>query len=828
MTRPGASSAGSADHAASRIASTWWCALAVMVPMAVVAAGLLSGARTLFFRDIFNLHLPAKLAQAAAWRDGLLPLVDTFRAGGQPSLGNLNTLPLYPDNVLYLLSDALWALNAHFWLHLLLAPLSAFWMGRTFGLSRVASWAVAATYSFSGSFLSQAGFYNLVPAAALAPALVAAVLQTSRRPWTVSPGAADPSAAGAAPGRSVRSTIALAALWCLLLLGGDPILATQALGVAGLAVLFDTSSGGPRGFAVVASRRIARLVPGLVAGTLLALPQLIGLMQTLGFSYRGYIGYVEESTLVASWDPRQVLEWLLPLCFGSPRLGFWGEAFSGGQLPLFFSVHPGLVAVALVLAAGLPRDAAARWGATAAAGGLFLALGAWNPVVRGLARLPGADLLRFPVKFYLAVGLGSAVLAGIGLERALRGGGRHLLRACGVVLLLLLLLFAVLLQMPDRVESWLEVAGSLSSAQAAAVRANWTLGAGVQSALALALAALALAIHRRRGVAVVLLLALHTVTQLLWLRTALLPTDEASAYRGKPPLLEYLEPGETLVHGGYGDVFGPARASGLPDNRLLWVQRRGFLELYPFAGVRFGREYELNVSAEGLDSFLTDLTFKVMRDLDDGQRLRALRALGVEALVLDRALEPPLAEGVSLRAEVASLGGRAYLYSLEAVPDLVVAGTVYRSPDVNRNISAVIDPRFDPYTMAVIPGQGPALHGPPGSVLELHVDEAERLEARVLAHSPSVLVAQRAYLPLYRAEVDGRPAKLTVANFDRIALELPGGVHQVRIWTDRRPLRWSWLGVAAGALYLAWLLVRARTTGVVPGPPRQVSVDTGE
>jgi hypothetical protein len=523
-----------------------------------------------------------------------------------------------------------------------------------------------------------------------------------------------------------------------------------------------------------------------------------------------------------------VLEWLLPLAFGTPQLGFWGEAFSGGQLPLFFSVHPGLLALALVLAAGLPRDPATRWGATAAAGGLFLAVGAWNPVVRALVRLPGADLLRFPVKFYLAVGLGGAVLAGVGLERALRGGERHLVRACGVVLLALLALFAVLLQVPDRVEGWLALAGDLSPAQAGAVRANWTLAAGVQSALALAIAALALGMRRRRDAVVVLLLALHTVSQLLWLRTPLLPTDEAAAYRGTPALLHHLEPGETLVQGGYGDMFGPARASGLPDRRLLWVQRRGFLELYPFVGVRFGREYELNVSAEGLDSFLSDMTFKVMRDLDDGERLRVLRTLGVEALVLDRQLEPPLPPGVSLRAEVGSIGGRTYLYGLDAVPDLTVVGTIYRSPDVNRNIAAVIDSRFDPFTMAVIPGRGPALRGPPGSVLELQVDEAERLEARVLARGPSVLVVQRAYLPLYRAEVDGRPAKLTVANLDRLALELPAGEHQVRIWTDRRPLGWSWLGVAAGALLLAGLWFRARARGERPALPRQLSVDTGE
>jgi hypothetical protein len=619
-------------------------------------------------------------------------------------------------------------------------------------------------------------------------------------------------------------------LWCLLLLGGDPMLAMQALAAACLAVLLDPTprSFGARRLPAAALARGARLLPALGAGTLLALPQLVGLAQTLRFSYRGYIGFDQESTLMASWDPRQLLEWLIPLAYGSPELGFWGDAFSGGELPLYFSVHPGLLALALALTAGRPRDPRAWWAWATTAGGLFFAFGEWNPVVRLLVRLPGADLLRFPVKFYLWITLGAALLAGLGLERARRGGSRQLARALGVVLLLELACLAVLVQVPERVETWLVAAGGISATKAAVVRWNWTAGAGALSVFALVLGTVALGLRRWPARAVVLLLSLHATSQLLWLWPALLPTDETAFYRGRPPLLGHFEPGETIAHGSFGELFGQVRYFSPPDRRLLWVQRRGFLELYPFVGVRFGREYELNVSAEGLDSFLTQLTFNLMRILDEPARLCVLRVLGVEVLVLDRPLEPPFPPWVSERAVVSTGRTTTYLYEVEAAPDLVIAGNVRRAAHVNASIAFVVDPRFDPATMAVVPGAGPGHAGPPGKVLEVLVDEAERLEARVLAAGPSVLVVQRAYLPFYRAEIDGQPARLTAANLDRLGLELPSGEHDVRIWADRRPLAWSLVGVAAGVLGLLLLVWRARRALGAPPLPRQPSIDAGE
>src|SRR3954470_8477319 len=160
----------------------------LLLLLAWIALPLARGTETLFLRDTFNAHLPMKVAEAEALHRGTLPLIDPWRAGGQPLAGNPNAVPFYPDNLLYLLASPIWALNAHFWLHLLLAPFAFAWMARTLSLRREAAWAGAVCYTLSGYFLSHLSFYNLIAGATLAPAFVAAcltLLVRERRRWAL-------------------------------------------------------------------------------------------------------------------------------------------------------------------------------------------------------------------------------------------------------------------------------------------------------------------------------------------------------------------------------------------------------------------------------------------------------------------------------------------------------------------------------------------------------------------------------------------------------------------------------------------------------------------
>ena len=196
---------------------------------------LIRGTETLILRDVLNSHFPMKWSQAVAMRHGTFPLLDPYRAGGQPLAGNLNAAPFYPDNLLVFLGSIFWAFNAHFWIHLLLAPFAFYWLARAWGLGRAGRPGRRRSAGRSRAiFLSHLNFYNLIAGVSLAPALIAAGLDFVRRPE-----------------RRVLLAPALALLWTLLILGGDPQTAALALllAVAAMALVWRRRRRPARGMA---------------------------------------------------------------------------------------------------------------------------------------------------------------------------------------------------------------------------------------------------------------------------------------------------------------------------------------------------------------------------------------------------------------------------------------------------------------------------------------------------------------------------------------------------------------------------------------------------
>src|SRR5688572_2246371 len=189
----------------------------------------------------------------------------------------------------------------------------------------------------------------------------------------------------------------IALFWGLLLLGGDPLMAVLAALLAGAAVV---PSFRKRDWST-----LAILAACFGIGTLLALPQLVEFRRILPMSFRGHRGYVGAAATIESWDPRQAVEWLIPFFFGRPDLigngSFWGSRFFTGVPPYYLSLFPGLLALALVAAAGRPRTRAAWWAWGGILAGLFLALGRFNPVAEWLLTLSARGSLRYPVKFWL-------------------------------------------------------------------------------------------------------------------------------------------------------------------------------------------------------------------------------------------------------------------------------------------------------------------------------------------------------------------------------------------------------------------------------------------
>ncbi|MFP5288910.1 MAG: hypothetical protein ACLGI9_24450, partial [Thermoanaerobaculia bacterium] len=409
-----------------------------------IALPLARGTHTLVLRDILNSHMPMKWSQANAMRSGYFPLIEPHRAGGQPLAGNPNAVPFYPDNVLYLTASPFWALNAHFWIHLVLAPLAFFWMARSWGLRREAAWAAAVCYTVSGFFLSHLNFYNLIGGAVLMPALVAACVSFGTQ-------------------RHRRGLLApvIALLWALLILAGDPLLGLLAFfaAVSGLATVWR------EGWKPQVWPALGLVVAAFACGTVIALPQIVEFLRILPVSFRGHQGYNEKAATLASWDPYQIAEWFLPLVFGRMEIwgpgAFWAGRFFTGVPAYYLSLYPGLLALGLVAASGRPRSRTQWWAWGIAAAGLFFAMGRFNPAAEWLLTVSKQSFLRYPVKFWPPVAVGMAILCGIGFER-LRAAGLHdparrtLRRVFGVLALAYLAFLAFLALAPGPAEAWID------------------------------------------------------------------------------------------------------------------------------------------------------------------------------------------------------------------------------------------------------------------------------------------------------------------------------------------------------------------------------------
>jgi len=849
-------------------------ALAWMAPPLLLALLLLipvmSGERAFFLRDVFSVHLQMRHTLAAASGDGLIeaevagtPLVDPYRGGSQALAYNPNTVAFYPTAWAHRVLPFFAAFNLHLWLHLLLAPLALYWLARELGLGRREAWAAGVVWGFSGFLVSQLAFYNLIAGVTLAPALAAAAVRVCRLRRR--------GEGGVAP-----AVVAVGLLWALLVVAGDPQTAVIALaGAAGLALAEPAGDGGR-------PRALGLLTAAIACGTLVALPQVTGLLAILPASARG-AGYGEAMRGAGSLDPRQALGWLLPFADGRPDLvgasGFWGYRFHQGSWPFYFSLYPGLASFALVAAAGLPwrrRDRAGegpgdtsgdtpggasghvsrgvlRRGWSLIAAGTFLALGAFNPLTAALLGLPGLDTLRYPLKFWLLAAMGAALVVGVGFRRAFVSPRRWPYRRTMIVLLAFATVFAV---------GWLTLrfvpatAGALHGLMpptlpfeaALAERARWAGLALASAGAALALAAVAFLARRRPVVGGILLLTLHAALQLYFLAPAAV-TEETAPYRDMPPILATMPADSRLAHGSLAGLFGGAQVETgeLPVPEVRWVFRRTFLEGYPFAGALHGLRYDLNPSPEWLDSRELWLAVRAVETApDDSKRLRLLAAWGIDRLLLHRPLELP-PEGASqarLVAEEPSIRRTIRAYALPgAAADVHLATRLLPLPaDAPPGAAAAVlaDRRFRPGRDVVVaadagataPGDTAPGDTAPGDTASGDTDPARvrvlsrstgRLEAETRSSVPGVLVWQRARLPLHRAWVDGEEVEPQTVNLYRVGVPVPAGEHRVRVAVDRRLLHVSTAGSATGLVALVGLalFVRRRPapgTGAGTGP----------
>lgn len=369
--------------------------------------------------DAFTYFLPYWDYRMAALRAGDLPLWNPYLFLGAPFLANPQAAVLYPPHWSLSWLTPEQALNWSAILHVWLAAGFTYTLGRrSFGLTRLAAWLGGLVFGLSGFALARVENINQLNALAWLPALLWLHDETAHalaRPE-------DPAARRAARWRqSLRWGAALSVVIALQILAGHT--QTTFINLVGLGLYAVARLGWRRPRGADLQRGLAPLL-AVIPALLLSAAQLLPTLELNGLGLRTG-GLPFRQAVSFSLRPRLLAQTFLPPFGGGLAEAFASEGYAE------FAGYTGIVALALAAVAlrrawrrrGADDAPRARGPVALAAAGVFLALGAYNPVYYLLWRfVPGFDLFRAPARWLAFFALGVAVLAGAGLD-ALRAAG---------------------------------------------------------------------------------------------------------------------------------------------------------------------------------------------------------------------------------------------------------------------------------------------------------------------------------------------------------------------------------------------------------------------
>jgi hypothetical protein len=701
---------------------------------ALIALSLLFWARVVAgrvpdYRDFSFFFVPLRHAVALALRSGAAPLWNPFFGGGIPLAADPNASAFFPATLLCAASPTSLGIRLGFLVWAVAFPLLSYWGLRRLGLGCLPAAVGAGALSISGPTMALAGLPSSGWAAALVLPLCA-LLRDSRR------------------GSSVAAGLVLG----LIILAGEPAIALIAL--AGSVLL---------GMHRPVARYLRRVAAAAAAGALVALPQIVGAASLLPQTARGAGLPVAFGSAYYSVRPLRLLAFPWPGLFGDPNSpsaqGFWGQGFFDAGGAYIASLAVGTVTLALAAAGSrtsLGRRCLLVAGLAAAASfGRHWSGGEY------VLSLPGISSLRYPEKWLFLSTIALFGAAAAGLEAvAVDGRARRAARAAAWTLAGISA--ALLLACRVFSSGLLRVLTAARIVTEAAANAPETvlrpLAADVRAtALFALLAALALgsrALRSRLPAALALLLFAD-----LFPRTwNWIPTEEPGAVdRISPAASAVREAGGRLYFDGERQVaLDPLR----PFFPVLWS--------VPMAG------------NNDIDRFSPRRSFFFGLDLSrktfsDPAKARLLRLADVHVIsTID-----PAAAAVSGMSPIGKTSEIRTLYRLAESRRWRLLFSTRLVAGEEEARSALAAPDFDPEAVAVVEGgELPATSAGPGRVEPLARRGGVETVV-VVSAAPALLLRSETFDPHWRAQIDGRPARVVPADFAFQGVVVPAGRHVV-------------------------------------------------
>ncbi|QDU64862.1 hypothetical protein Pan216_57550 [Planctomycetes bacterium Pan216] len=339
--------------------------------------------------DVYNYFFPLKDYYAEGLREGHIRTWHARIGNGVPLVGEGQTAPFYPPNVIaYRCFDLATAYNAVHGAHYLFAFLAAYWLGRTLSIGRLGSHLLALVFTF-GWFPARSSLEWAIVTGSWMPLVILFEIrwiQTRRVAW------------------GIALVIAMGAQ---LLAGHFQLAFVTILAALWLAITLPIG-----GYSWKDHWRLRLAVPGLLAlGFLLAAPQVFSTWELRSVSQRVTERFA-ESTGYGGIPPLYLVSQQLFLGDERELTDQYLNSIKANTNRVEASFHLGWACVLLLMLATAARWW--RWQALPWFGlvvvSLLVATGVLMPFLKDL---PGFSFFRYPSRYSLAAQLGLAVLVGM-------------------------------------------------------------------------------------------------------------------------------------------------------------------------------------------------------------------------------------------------------------------------------------------------------------------------------------------------------------------------------------------------------------------------------
>jgi len=748
---------------------------------------------TYFFRDISLTFLPLRQFQAAELAAGRLPFWNPYVHEGEAMLPSF-----YPLDLLHAFDSSPEFISALLTLHLPLAALAAYALGRARGLSQIGAFVCGTVYSIGGFALSTLNLYVFLQALALAPFVVLALERAATRGGRWVAGAAVALAAS-------LTTLALEFVAQTVLLG------------ALLALWRDARPDEP---AAGAGSAAARLLGAVVLGISLAGVPVAITLGLLPETQRGG-GFSADEAAGLALPPLALLQFLVPNLFGSlarPIETWWGGAVFRDGTPYFLSIYLGVLVLALAVTGGAKAPRRERIVLVGAAAlGAWLALGPAGGLWTLLHELPFANAFRTPSKALFIVHLSAALLAARGADRLAAGDGWGIFAVVSAIGVLIAGGIAAASWLStDSLAGWLQLEEVVREELAAILPGDAGRCAAIGLlGLGFALAALK---SRLRPPLAAMLIAILVAGDLARAGIGLNRQANPVVFRPLPEIaaerLEALDGGRAF-----------AVPASMSQNFLAWLNMRQSdsdismtyamrQQLEPYLNLMSRAETAGSQDRTRFSPLLSSLGWTGYDPRDVTQFLPLLRHAAVSRVLSFDPIEHP---ELALRkiAPVGFTGLAVHVYELKRPwPRVLVACRAHKAATRLEAARAPHAASWDPYRDVAFEDAGAvgaaACTTAYARAVSLLPDE-ERYELE--SDGPGWLLVRSSHARGWRATVDGQPAAVLRADGRHRAVAIPSGRHTVSL---RYEPPWLWPGVILtcfSAVAVLWILAWRREQG---------------